>query len=697
MIKKLDNGIWEITFGIPEEIVPSKYKAFEAISTSKMEEVSQIPVDIANIKIKSTKRGYQLLIPFKSNEQFYGLGLQLKSHNQRAKKKKIRVNSDPTTDLGDSHAPVPFIVSTAGYGILVDSARDIIFDVGSSKPKYDQNGLTHNTALHTNTDELYANRDQSSDGLLIIEVPSSEGVTLQIFGGPTILNAVQRYVLYSGGGAVPPRYGLGTWYRPKVDFNQQQVLDIAKSMRQDNMPIDIIGLEPGWLSTSYPCSYLWDNEKFPNPKAMINELSDLNYKVNNWIHAFIHRSNPLYDKMYDKSGDYFTFHGLTPDFLLSETRDMVSSFYDEEHVSLGVSGYKLDECDSSDYLYGHHWSFPECSEFPSGADGEQYHSLFGIQYQRAVFDVFKRRNQRTIGQARCSHSYAAPYPFFLYSDLYNHKDFVRGVVNCGFSGLLWSPEVRDAKDEEDLLRRVQAVVLSPHSLINAWYIAHCPWKQYDMDKNNSDEFLLNAEELTDKCRALFELRQSLIPYLYSAYYDYYLNGTPPFRALVMDYPDDDNCHDIDDEYMIGGSLLAAPVISGEKTREVYLPKGVWYNFFTGEKLEGNRKFTLKNITTDTVPLYIKAGTIMPLAEVTQSTEDPASFNIKLNIYGDGSIAAKLYEDDDATYNYKDGYYNTVTISYEKGNEDLKVERDCNAIGGEKTFKEYNVVGVKNID
>ena len=139
---------------------------------------------------------------------------------------------------------------------------------------------------------------------------------------------------------------------------------------------------------------------------------------------------------------------------------------------LGVSGFKLDECDNSDFTGG--WSFPEASQFPSGVDGEQMHSLFGLRYQSALWQQFQQRKQPTYSLVRSSGALASPYPFVLYSDLYNHRQFVRALVNSGFSGLLWCPEVRDAKNEEDLLRRLQTVVFSPLAMINGWYIPNPP-------------------------------------------------------------------------------------------------------------------------------------------------------------------------------------------------------------------------------
>src|SRR5260370_15372314 len=115
------------------------------------------------------------------------------------------------------------------------------------------------------------------------------------------------------------------------------------------------------------------------------------------------------------------------------------------------------------------------------------HNLFGLRYQRTLWDQFLQRGQETYSLVRSSGALAASYPFVLYSDLYDHRQFVRALVNSSFSGLLWCPEVRDAKREEDLIRRLQTDVFSPLAMINGWDISNPPWKQLDPKKQNANE------------------------------------------------------------------------------------------------------------------------------------------------------------------------------------------------------------------
>ncbi len=266
---------------------------------------------------------------------------------------------------------------------------------------------------------------------------------------------------------------------------------------------------------------------------------------------------------------------------MKQARDIFAEHHKEYLVSLGIDGFKLDECDNSDFV--HDWSFPNCTEFPSGMDGEQYHQMFGTLYMQAILQALG--DKATLSQVRNAGALAASYPFVLYSDLYDHKDFIRGVVNAGFSGLLWCPEVRRAKSREDFIRRLQTTVFSVQCQINSWYCEKAPWLGFDCE---------------DEIRKLFQIRKSLVPMLQEAFQRYKKTGIPPIRALVMDYTKDENTYQIDDEYLFCEQLLVAPMTADDHNeRRVYLPEGEWVDYWTGEKAP-NGWFS---VCTDNIPVY----------------------------------------------------------------------------------------------
>jgi alpha-D-xyloside xylohydrolase len=635
------SGIWRFTFGVPEKITPQSTRSTNPskIGMAALPIISTCPIEPLGV---ITKRGTLVKLPLKANEYIYGLGLQFQSFQQRGSKKMLRVNADPKVDTGDSHAPVPFFVTTSGYGVLIDTARYATFYLGNEKRKLKENIL--NTKEGNNgwnpINGTYE-RLRLSENELMIEIPRTEGVTIYIFAGPTMLQAVQRYNLFGGGGALPPRWGLGFWYRCQSDFSQDEVKSMANYFRQSKIPCDVIGLEPGWQSHTYSCSYVW-SKRFPNPAEMLKDMKKDAFHVNLWEHAFVHPTSPLYNDLFPYSGDYEVWDGLVPDFITKEGSRIYANFHKKEHVDLGVSGYKADECDNSDFTGN--WSFPELSKFPSGADGELMHSLFGLRYQETLLSVFNEKQLRTYGLVRSSGALASSYPFVLYSDLYDHNVFIHAIAQSGFSGLLWTPEVREAVSNEDLIRRLQSVVFSPLAMVNAWYLKNVPWKQIEQKANNEGLFAANWEQLEAQCRKIIELRMKLIPYIHTAFVNYYKKGIPPFRALIMDYPNDSNVLNLSNQFLVGENMLVAPVVAGESQRKVYLPEGDWYDFWSHAKYAGKREYSV-DVPLDKIPVYIKAGTILPLAKPTLHTEDPDSWKLKIEVYGDNAQPTLLYEED----------------------------------------------------
>ena len=210
----------------------------------------------------------------------------------------------------------------------------------------------------------------------------------------------------------------------------------------------------------------------------------------------------------------------------------------------------------------------------------------------------------------------------------HHNDFIRGVVNSGFSGLLWAPEVRRVSSREELIRRIQSVVFSPQALINAWHIDRAPWLDYDVE---------------DEVRRLFECRMQLVPYLYAAFYQYYKAGKAPVRALVSDYTDDPNTYTIDDEYLFGDGMLVAPIIAGEESRTVYLPQGTWYDFWTHKPYNAG----YHEVRQEDIPVFVKENTVLPLARPVQYIEPDTKFLLDVVCFGkQGEIT--LVEDDGVT-------------------------------------------------
>lgn len=563
----------KITFGTPEKIVPSHFcRGFSY-------EETPIAYPIEKIKFKENSRGCVLELPACENEQFFGLGLQLKAFNLTDRKYIMRVNSDPRGETGDSHAPVPFFVSNKGYGIYFDTARYAEFNFGRVHVRA-SDGQGKIGKMATTLEELYNSSELSDDAVITVQIPVAKGIDLYIIEGDSITDVVAQYNMLSGGGCNPPEWSLGTIYRCCTKYDGEKILGVADYFSKNGLPVAILGLEPGWQTATYSCSYVWNPELYPDPEGMVKKLYDKGYHVNLWEHAFTHPTSPIYSELMPYSGNYEVWHGIVPDFSFSEARRIFAEHHEKE-VTFGlVDGFKLDECDDGDYTRG--WSFPLCSEFPGGMDGEQYHSLFGTLYMQTMMPVAGD----TLSQVRSAGALGASYPFVLYSDLYDHRDFVRGLATAGFSGVLWTPEVRHAHSREEFVRRLQTTVFSPQCLINGWYCEEFPWLKHDCEGD---------------VRELLCERVRLIPRLQRAFALYKEKGIPPVRAVVSDYTYDAQTYKLDDEYLLGDDLLVAPIIFGESGRRVYLPEGVWTDYWTGEQVSSG----WFEVETDKIPVYVK--------------------------------------------------------------------------------------------
>lgn len=687
--EELAPGVIKLQVGSPDDVTPySVFGGAPSVEAMKRLPMAEVPFNLDEIEIVVTDRGCKVSVPLADDEQIYGFGLQFETFGQRGLRKQPKVNDNPLNSLGYTHAPQTFYISTRGYGILVNTARYTTFLCGSNKQNLPHvSNHSERKGIATTTDDLYQNR---SDGnRVFIDIPGAKGIEVFVITGPKLRDVVQRYNLLSGGGTLPPMWGLGFKYRVKGDATQDSVLRFANYFRDHDIPCDVLGLEPGWQTAAYSCSYKWSHERFPDYKEMLNRLGENGYKVNLWEHAYVHPSSPVREAMEPYSGDFLVWDGLVPDFLTAQARRIFGNYHGTL-VEEGVAGFKLDECDNSNISYASAtWCFPDVAEFPSGIDGERMHQLFGALYVNTIDSIYRARNQRAYHDYRSSGLFMSPMSAVLYSDTYNHREYIQALCNAAFGGLLWCPEVREARSAVDFFHRLQTVALSPQAMVNAWYLQYAPWLQFDRTKNENGEFLPEASEYEGHARKIINMRMQLLPYLYSAFHIYQTEGLPPFRPLLMDYPDDEKLLTVSDQYMIGNDLMAAPLYEDENSRTVYFPQGTWYNFNTNEKYEGNREYVIST-EFDELPLYVKQGVLLPLAEPVQFIDENTVFDLNCRIYGTSEAACKLFEDDGISYDYQQGKFNILLLQAAQGK--VKLHRTKNF---EK--KRYRVTGIERID
>jgi len=590
---------------------------------------AEFPLDEAEIGWKRVGGGLVLSFPLDEAEKLYGLGLNFETLNQREQVRELKVDHYGHHDNGHTHAPVPFYVSDRGYGVFVNVAERIKVYAGTTHPT----DLPHPIIMDRVTDPHW--RDVSVSRRVEMLVPGT-GAEVILFAGPAMLDVVRRFNLLCGGGCLPPRWGLGFWHRVPMSFNADDTLAEARAFADRDFPLDVIGLEPSWHTQAYPTTYEFSRERFPDPRGFVESLLKQGIRVNLWENCMIHPDCRLGRQIRPYSGNYYAgWGGLIADLALPAAREVLAAQHDEEHVALGVSGYKLDECDGLDQ-----WLWPDHAEFPSGLSAAQLRQTYGVRFQKLTTELFRKRGRRTYGLVRASNAGAASFPYVIYNDCYEHRQYITGVINGGFCGVLFTPEVRGAASAEEWLRRVQAVCMSPLAQLNAWASRVLPW---------------SFPEVEAPVRAVMKLRIRLIPYLYSAFARYRHEGIPPFRALVLDGYCRERSRDVRDQYLMGDSILVAPLFAGEKEREVVIPAGRWYDFYTGRLVGENTAISVSGKQTD-IPLFVRDGGIVPMLADARNRAPASGETMSLEVrhYGEKEGAFLLYDDDGETVAHEQG-------------------------------------------
>ena len=652
--KKEGQGIWKISVGKQEKVtllseldITPQWKAIEEIGDAPL------AIDPKDVKTEVVDGKTYIRFPLDKDEKIFGLGLNFKTVEQRGRVMRLHVDHYGGSDNGRTHAPIPFFVSSKGYGALINSARYIDVWVGTSVR---QDSSNPPVAKDRNTDKDWTAQPYSDNLEFLIP---AEGAEVIVFSGKTMLDVVRRYNLYNGGGCLPPKWGLGFWHRVPSLFTDTEIEREVQEFRDKGFPLNVVGLEPGWMTASYPCTYEWDNTRFPNPQAFTKKMKESNIQTNLWMNPYISPKGELYDRIKPYTSSHTVWCGIVPDYMMSEAQRILIDHFKKHQLNLGVSGYKMDENDGYDS-----WLWPDVASFPSGTSAEQMRQIYGSLMQKVTTQMYKDENKRTYGLVRAANVGTTSFPYVIYNDYYNHHDFITALVNSSFIGVLWTPEVRASRTSEEWLRRMQTVCFSPLAMLNAWADGTKPW---------------TFPEVAESVKAISLLRMQLIPYLYTAFADYTFKGTPPVRAMNLEegYNMDEKMlqvsfdatnnpyalaikKEVKDQFMVGNSLLVAPLFEGEKERKVILPKGKWYDFYTGE-FAGEGEIISVSPGLDKIPVYVKDGGIVPMFPPIRQIENK-QYPLEVRHYGNAPGIYDLYDDDGETFNYQKGEFVRIVLT-----------------------------------
>ncbi len=568
-----------------------------------------------------------------------------------------------------SYVPLPFFMSTLGYGIVVNTTHRIIFDMCAKVE--DKFGWYD----HSNEMDFY----------LIV--------------GDNFKEILHGYCLLSGFPKLPPKWSFGLWYLARMQANDAEVLNDAMNFRREGIPLDVIGLEPGWMENNYDYSTEkdWSESRFPIPFYMrngpynfVDALKRMGFKLELWLCQQYDLTFEEERKIGHKSGENTDeateFHvdsEIDLNFMCPTRMDKVTKpeepWFDHltKFVDQGADFFKQDGSlqvnGFPDRLYG------------NGMTDSEVHNIYPNMYSRQMHEGFEKHTNRRGLSFTCSgwigfQAWCGTWA----GDTGGKVDTLCGMLNLSLAAHSWSTNDMEVTEPEG----IHMGYLLPWAQINSWNYFRQPWLQ--------GKRLLNLHKYYSR------LRMTLMPYIYSYAYQSTITAVPLMRPLVLEFQDDLAVRDIHNQYFLGRDLMV--VAFAEKA---YFPEGQWFDYWTGEKVEGNGWQDINWSEDRAGGLYLREGAIIPHGPLMDHTDELPTDHIDLTIVTSkkGSTFT-LYEDDGVTLDHKNGVNSKTEISVSEVNDDVIVELGSAqgsyvnlaknrswsiTLLSDKTFKTYSVI------
>lgn len=530
-------------------------------------------------------------------EKIFGCGESFTRLDKRGQKIVLWTDDANGIQNPTMYKPVPFFMSSKGYGMFMHTSSPITCDFGAS--------FNPVNTLMIGDDEL--------DLFIFIGSPKE------------ILN---EYTNLTGKSPMPPLWSFGFWQSRITYSSEQEVRDVAAKLRQYKIPADVIHLDVGWFETDWRTDYKFSTTRFRDPAKMIGDLKKDGFHISLWQLPYFVPKNRLFPEIISKQLYVKDAKGNMPyeDAILDFSNPATVKWYQDQLDTLlrmGVGAIKVDFGEAA----------PPTGIYASGKTGFYEHNLYPVRYNKAVADITKKITGENIIWARSAWAGSQRYPLHWGGDPEPTSSgmlaTLRGGLSFGLSGFsFWSHDIGGfvQRTPEDVCRRWAAFgFLTSHTRSHGTP----PKEPWTYSKAFLDEFRLSDE-----------MKYKLMPYVYAQARNCTEKGLPMVRALFVEFPADPGSWLIEDEYMFGNDMLVAPLFQDSTyERDVYLPKGKWINYQDGRIFEGG----WQHIKAGKIPaiILVKDGAVLPHANLAQSTKDIDWSNLQLVVYSTENNAKGL--------------------------------------------------------
>ncbi|WP_276274030.1 alpha-xylosidase [Haloarcula litorea] len=549
------------------------------------------------------------------DEKIYGAGEQFVEFDRRGRELDLWHEEPLGTETERAYKNIPFYLSTRGYGLLLDTTNRVRFDFG---------------------------KRSTASGTMSVD---DDTLSFLFFYGPEFRDVLQRYTAVTGRPSRPPKWSFGTWMSRLGYESREELEDVATRLRDERIPSDVLHLDPFWMRDRSSTDLEWDTDQFQDPEGMIENLHAEQFRLSLWEHPHVPVGSDAFEHCVEEG--YFVTDGTGAPYVMDNTcqgdyRGAMVDFTDpdavewwkDKHRRLLDQGVDVFKTDYGEYV-------PEDAVFANGQSGKSMHNLYPYLYNKAVYEAVGEVNgpDEALVWGRSAWTGSQRFPMHWGGDPQTSWNgmaaALRGGLSASLSGIaFWSHDIggfRGTPSDPLYVRWAQFGLLSSNARCHGTTPRE-PWAF--------------GEEAVEIFREYAEVRYSLLPYIYTYAEVAARTGLPVVRPLVLEYQDDPTVHRLDTQYLLGEDVLVAPVFTDSGERSVYLPDGEWRDYWTDDRYEGGRTVDVDVALAD-LPLFLRAGSVVPRREPTQSVRAGTPRELELVATLDGGAAEGRFYDADA--------------------------------------------------